>query len=149
MLENKKPIITLLCINAILTIVLIIASFQTQPTQTKVEIIEDPSAKTKSEIILTLLQNPTELACKGHYKKTAAASIIVEPYMLEILDVKRSGNDNSYSFTVKVKATPYSGAHQIGEDQLTFQISQHNIHLLEFEHLKDLPAPDSTQSMKP
>ena len=70
MLENKKPIITLLCINALLAVVLIFSSFQSQPTQTKVEFVDDPLAKNKSDALLTLLQDSIELACKVHYKST-------------------------------------------------------------------------------
>jgi hypothetical protein len=61
--------------------------------------------------------------------------------MMKILDLKRTGDDNNYVFTVEIKVTPYSGAHQLGEDHLTMQISKHNVQLLEFTHLKDLPAP--------
>lgn len=149
MFANKKPIITLLCINAILTIILILSSMQPQPVQTKVEIIEDPLAKVKNDTVLAMLQNSIELACKGHYKKSGDASVIIEPYMIEILEMKRSGSDNSYNFTVKVKVTPYSGAHQMGEDHLTLHISKHNVSLLEYTHLKDLPAPGSAQQMQP
>ncbi|MGI6659751.1 MAG: DUF3888 domain-containing protein [Dethiobacteraceae bacterium] len=141
MLENKKPIITLLCINALLAVVLIFSSFQSQPTQTKVEFVDDPLAKNKSDALLTLLQDSIELACKVHYKRTGKAEVIVEPNMMKILDLKRTGDDNNYVFTVEIKVTPYSGAHQLGEDHLTMQISKHNVQLLEFTHLKDLPAP--------
>ena len=64
MLENKKPIITLLCINALLAVVLIFSSFQSQPTQTKVEFVDDPLAKNKSDALEKGAS--TDLECVGH-----------------------------------------------------------------------------------
>ncbi|NLZ93102.1 MAG: DUF3888 domain-containing protein [Firmicutes bacterium] len=146
MLENRKLIIALLCVNALLTLVLIFSTFQVQPTETKIEYTEDPLAGLRNDIIVTMLQDSIELAIKGYYHSSDSFSVEIDPYRTEILDLQNLGKGVSHGFLVKVKVTPYTGTNQqLGEDHLTFQITSGNIKLIKFQHIQDFPIPNTLE----
>ncbi|NLZ39439.1 MAG: DUF3888 domain-containing protein [Firmicutes bacterium] len=146
MLENRKLIIVLLCVNAFLTLVLIFSTFQVQPTETKVEYTEDPLAELRNKIILTMLQDSIGLAVRGHYQTSDNFDVVINPYRTEILDLQDLGKGVANGFLVKVKVISSTGTNQqLGEDHLTFQITSGNIKLMQFQHIKDFPLPNTLE----
>lgn len=142
-MKYKGWITALLCINALLTIILIFASFQAQPTESKAPPEPEPLTEISNDLLISNLLHYVDLVVAGYYKETSAYGVSISPYMMEIISLKRLGNGKSYEFEVTLKVTPYTGAHiPLGEDLLTFEIRNGFVQLTDFKHQKDFPAVD-------
>lgn len=142
MLQHKGPVTALLCINAVLTIILIVVSFSASRAEPAVQPEPEPLTEIGNDLLLTVLEEPARLVIAGFYRD-AGSRVAVTPPDMEILELKRLGKGRSMRFLVKLKVTPYLGAHNpLGEDHLTFEINHGSIHLTGFEHLKDFPPAE-------
>lgn len=67
------------------------------------------------------------------------------PYQLEdvkVIDAKMIYGINKVDFIFKVQVQPFVGAHDpIGTDEFTFRISDSQIKLVKYQHIKSFPVP--------
>ncbi|MCR3922790.1 MAG: DUF3888 domain-containing protein, partial [Firmicutes bacterium] len=97
-----------------------------------------------NDMMIAILRDYISLAIRGRYHVSSTFGVSVEPHMIEILDLQRLGKGVAHGFLVQVKVKPHTEANQqIGEDHLTFQISNGYVRLLEFKHVQDLPIANT------
>ncbi|NLP37327.1 MAG: DUF3888 domain-containing protein [Firmicutes bacterium] len=142
-IRNKVTIIILLSVNAILTTFLIFLSFQQQPAVSQPPLPPEPLTDISHDLLLSILLPHTEAAVLGHYKNMNGYGVAIDPAMMEVIELKRKGHVQAFTFEVQVRLIPLvAGYHQLGEDILTFEINDGRIKLIDFEHLQELPPPE-------
>jgi len=139
--RHKEIIIVLLVVNALLTVVLLVAAGKSQPAgagQEPQEKLTDAS----NDLLLSMLYPYIETAVNGHYKEMNGYGVQIPPQSMEVLALKRLNKTNSFSFAVTVRVTPYTaGYRKIGEDVLAFEINHGIVRMTSFKHLQDFPHP--------
>jgi len=139
-LKQKGPVTVLLCVNAVLTIILIIVAFSTNQAEPAIQSEPEPLTEISNDLLLASLEEAARLVITGYYCNTASQQIAVTPMDMEIIELKRLGQRHSLNFLVKIKVTPRLDAlNPLGEDHLTFEINHGSIKLTEFKHVKDFP----------
>ncbi|NLM45247.1 MAG: DUF3888 domain-containing protein [Firmicutes bacterium] len=143
MLRQKGLVTALLCLNAALTVILIIVTFAANQAEPAVQPEPEPLTEIANDILLASLEEAARLVLTGYYRDADSRQLALTPADMEIMELKRLGQGRSLNFLVKIKAAPRLGAHNLlGEDQLTFEINHGSIRVTEYEHMKDFPQAE-------
>ncbi|MFS0907249.1 DUF3888 domain-containing protein [Priestia aryabhattai] len=100
-----------------------------------------------NDMLMLVLNEKTEEAVNKYYFKKLNQRVVVYPYDMDVIKIKRLKGFRGFDFLITIETQPVIGAHNsVGKDRLTFEMSSTvpetgNIKLIEYQHLKSYNIP--------
>ena len=94
------------------------------------------------DIFITLLLPEIQNSVIDYYGKFMKDIPEIDPYHIDVLSAERPHGYRTYEFLIKLKITPYVGAHNlVGVDNLTLRVTSSKVKVEKFEHLETYKIP--------
>ncbi len=106
------------------------------------QLVENSKEELYQDIFITLLLPYIQKSATEFYGKIDNEYPVIDPYHVEVISAIRPNGYRTFGFLLKLKATPYIGAHNlVGLDHITMQVEINRVRVEKFEHIESYSLP--------